>query len=98
VRRGSLFGLGAIAGLLAAPAVPRAATIIHVVKPGETLWSIAAKANVYGDPLLWPLIYRWNRDQIGNPARIYPRQELLIHTDVDPRTRSSVRQEALRQD
>jgi nucleoid-associated protein YgaU len=84
--------LGSPAALLAAPS-----PVVHVVKPGETLWSIAARAEVYGDPLLWLLIYRWNRDQIANPARIYPRQELVIPTDVDPQTRSEARQEALEQ-
>jgi nucleoid-associated protein YgaU len=83
-----------MAGLLFGPVPALAAITVHVVRPGETLWSIAAKTDVYGDPLLWLLIYRWNRDQIANPARIYPRQELVIPNDVDPSTRRAVRSEA----
>jgi nucleoid-associated protein YgaU len=33
---------------------------------------------IYGDPLLWPLIYRANRDQIRDPRRLWPGQILRI--------------------
>jgi nucleoid-associated protein YgaU len=94
--RASLF-LPMLAALLPTPALADTATF-HIVKPGETLWSIASLAEIYGDPLLWPLIYRWNRDQIGNPGRIYPRQRLVIPTGVDPATLREVREEAKRKD
>ncbi|MBN1228083.1 MAG: SPOR domain-containing protein [Deltaproteobacteria bacterium] len=34
----------------------------YKVKEGESLLSIAAKKEVYGDPLKWPLLYRYNMD------------------------------------
>jgi nucleoid-associated protein YgaU len=68
--------------------------IEHVVEPGESLWSIAARADVYGDPYLWPLIYKFNRDQIQNPARIYPRQRLVIPIRLDAEAREAARLEA----
>lgn len=51
---------------------------VHTVKRGETLPQIAAQSDVYGDALLWPLIYRANRDQIRDPQRIWPGQVLRI--------------------
>ena len=48
----------------------------HVVQPGESLWQIAAQLG--GDPQLWPVLYRANRDQIKDPSRLYPGQALLI--------------------
>lgn len=48
----------------------------HVVQPGESLSQIAAQTG--GDPQLWPVLYRANRDQIKDPARLYPGQALLI--------------------
>lgn len=50
----------------------------YTVKRGETLPQIAARPMVYGDPLLWPLIYRANRDQIRDPRRLWPGQILRI--------------------
>ena len=48
------------------------------VGSGESLASIAALPNVYGDPLLWPLLYQANRDQIKDPSQIYVGQILTI--------------------
>ncbi len=63
-------------------------TIEHTVESGETLWSIAALSDVYDDPYLWPVIYKFNRDQIKDPARIYAGQILQIPIHLD----GSVRQ------
>ena len=49
---------------------------LHVVRPGETLWHIAAE--MLADPYRWPEIYRANRDQIADPAVIFPGQKLRI--------------------
>ena len=79
----------------ATPGTGRAAeTIEHVVARGDTLWSIAAQADIYADPYLWPVIYRFNRDQIVGPARIYPDQTLLIPIDLDERAKTQARSEA----
>lgn len=50
----------------------------YTVTAGETLWIIAAKKEIYQDPLLWPLLYRANRDQIKNPRQVYGGQVLNI--------------------
>ena len=50
----------------------------HTVKRGETLPQIASQPEIYADPLLWPLIYRANRDQIRDPRQLWPGQVLRI--------------------
>lgn len=52
--------------------------IRHSVKRGQTLPQIAAQPGVYGDSSLWPLIYKANRDQISDPAVLWPGQILRI--------------------
>ena len=64
-----------------------AETIEHTVESGESLWSIAGQADIYADPYLWPVIYKFNRDQIKDPARIYPSQVLQIPIHVDEAAR-----------
>ena len=49
---------------------------VHVVRPGESLATIARSE--LGDLALWPVLYRANRDRIKDPTRIYPGQELAI--------------------
>ena len=41
----------------------------YTVKKGESLIAIAAKKEVYGDPLKWPILYRYNMDEIGSLKR-----------------------------
>jgi nucleoid-associated protein YgaU len=55
----------------------------HTVKRGETFPQIAAQPEVYGDASLWPLIYKANRDQISNPAVLWPGQVLRIPRNCD---------------
>lgn len=74
-----LLGAGAALAVLVAGSAP--ADRVHVVQPGETLWQIAAA--VTGDARDWPLLYRANRDQIKDPARLYPGQRLNI-PEADP--------------
>lgn len=60
----------------------------------DTLASIAALPGVYGDPLLWPLLYQGNRDQIKDPAQIYPGQILSIPRGQAPADLELARQKA----
>ena len=58
---------------------------VHVVEPGDSLWTISATA--YGDGNRWPRIYEANRDEILDPDLIYPGQRLVLprtHTQADP--------------
>jgi nucleoid-associated protein YgaU len=69
--------LAALAAL-GAPGAVAAASGLHEVRPGESLSTIAAE--LLGDAALWPALYRANRDQIRDPALVYPGQQLEIPT------------------
>jgi nucleoid-associated protein YgaU len=53
----------------------------YSVQRGDTLWGISAKPLIYGNPLMWPLIYQANRRQIRDPDLIFPRQVLAVPRD-----------------
>jgi nucleoid-associated protein YgaU len=74
------------------PALVRPKT--YRVLGGETLWTIAARNDIYSDALLWPLIYQANRDQIKDPRQIYPKQTLAIPRQVNDQDRQEARQRA----
>jgi nucleoid-associated protein YgaU len=63
----------------------------HEVRVGETLAEIAAQT--LGDPALWPALYRANRDQIRDPAKLYPGQRLEIPS-LSPAEREKLRRQA----
>jgi nucleoid-associated protein YgaU len=48
----------------------------HTVQKGESLMSIAAKPEVYGNSLLWPLIFEANRALLSDPGKLKPGQSL----------------------
>jgi nucleoid-associated protein YgaU len=64
------------------------------VNNGDTLASIAALPEVYGDPLLWPLLYQGNRDQIKDPRQIYIGQILNIPRGLMASDLETARQKA----
>lgn len=65
----------------ALPPLPR--TLQYRVTAGDSLWRIAARPTVYGNPLLWPLIYRSNRERLSDADRLSPGQTLTIELDPD---------------
>jgi nucleoid-associated protein YgaU len=67
----------------------------YEVRAGQTLAEIASLPEVYGDVLLWPLIYRANRDQIKTPREIAPGQVLDIPREKNNEELEAARQEAL---
>lgn len=66
----------------------------YTVVGGENLWSISAKREVYADGLLWPLLYKANRDQIKDPRQIYPGQVLSIPRDLSAEVMDEAREKA----
>lgn len=63
--------------LRAAP-VPPPQPSDYRVRRGDTLWGIAARREVYGNPEWWPLIYRSNQPQLADPDLLTPGQSLQI--------------------
>lgn len=66
----------------------------YTVTEGENLFAIAGSRKVYGDALLWPLIYKANRDQIKDPQQIYPGQRLSIPREVSEQEKEEARNTA----
>ncbi len=48
----------------------------HIVVPGDSLWSIAAK--FLKDPYRWGELWKLNASEIKNPQRIYPGQVIAL--------------------
>ena len=53
-------------------------TILYQVEKGDHLWAIAGDETIYGDPYMWPRIYRANTEQITDPDLIFPKQKLSV--------------------
>lgn len=77
------------------PAVEPVRVERYEVRAGQNLAEIASLPEVYGDMLLWPLIYRANRDQIKSPREIAPGQVLDIPRDKNSEELEAARREAL---
>jgi LysM repeat protein len=53
----------------------------YSVKGGDSLWSIAGQSDVLGDSMLWPILFKANRDQITDPDLIQADQVLKFPTN-----------------
>ncbi len=56
----------------------QAAHMTYTVAKGDSLWRIAGKSSVYGNPYQWPLIFKANADKIKHADRIYPKQSFDV--------------------
>lgn len=56
-----------------------------IVARGEHLWGISAVDEVYNQAEQWPLLYKYNLDQITDADLIYPGQVLEIPRNVSLR-------------
>ena len=66
----------------------QAAKMTYTVVKGDSLWKIAGKSDVYGNPFEWPLIFKANADKIKHADTIYPKQDFDVmknplKTDAD---------------
>jgi len=75
------------------PQKPRLVAEIEV-RAGDNLARIAAKPAVFADRLLWPLIYKANRDQIKDPQKIFAGQVLVVPRDQTAEEKQAARKEA----
>jgi nucleoid-associated protein YgaU len=67
--------LGNKAGIAAAS---RSKPDNYTVVRGDSLWRISGKEIIYKNALMWPLIYKANRDKIRDPDLIHPKQVFAI--------------------
>jgi len=54
----------------------------YSVVKGDSLWAIAGKGDVYGNPYQWPLIYKANSNKIKDADLIFPGQEFDINSSA----------------
>jgi len=66
----------------------------YTLEADETLWDIAGRADIYSDPLLWPLLYKANRDQIKDPRKVFSGQVLTIPRELTSDELQAIRKEA----
>ena len=66
---------------VAAPAPVAKSDRDYQVNRGDHLWGISGKAEIYGNPYQWPLIYKKNTDKIKDADLIYPGQTLAIDSN-----------------
>ncbi len=78
-----------------ATVAPPPATVTYRVRKNESLWRIAARPELYGDPLLWPLLLKYNAQQIADADLIFPGQSIQVLLSATEEEKLSARQHAL---
>ncbi|MCA9016549.1 MAG: LysM peptidoglycan-binding domain-containing protein [Planctomycetaceae bacterium] len=78
--------------VVAEPQSEPVSTTTYVVKQNDNLWDIAARASVYSEPLLWPLIFKANAGSINDADLIFPDQILVIETAPSEGDKTAARQ------
>lgn len=66
----------------------------YTVKEGETLEEIADLPYIYNDRYQWPIIYKFNRNQVRDPNKLYKGQILKIPRNVSLNEIIKAREEA----
>lgn len=63
----------------------------YSVKKGDSLWRIASKKEIYGNPLMWPILYKYNLSHIFNPDIIRINFLLSVPRDLsEPEKKGAV--------
>jgi nucleoid-associated protein YgaU len=62
----------------------------YLVVSGDNLWSISAQDTIYGDPYMWPLIYKANSGQIKDADLIFPGQYFYIPKAKGPERAAAI--------
>lgn len=62
----------------------------YLVVSGDSLWGISSQDTIYGDPYLWPLIYKANSGQIKDADLIYPGQYFYIPKAKGPERAAAI--------
>ena len=62
----------------------------YLVVSGDSLWTISGQDTIYGDPYMWPLIYKANSGQIKDADLIYPGQYFYIPKAKGPERAAAV--------
>jgi hypothetical protein len=75
-------------------AAPACGTHSYVVRKGDSLWKIAGKSDVLGDPFQWPLLFKANRDQIQDPDFIQVSEDISYGQACTPQQIATAVKEA----
>lgn len=62
----------------------------YLVVSGDSLWTISGQDTIYGDPYMWPLIYKANSGQIKDADLIYPGQYFYIPKAKGPERAAAI--------